>query len=295
LVAVFPSLIFVAARITNDVLYQFLGVLFLALLVRWWQKPEWKIWYALAALTGICLITKVSATAFLPALFLILLCRSKIQWRSKILHGIAGLLVITLISGWLPVLRLYVEEDTSRTLSLGNQGMNGGLTLSNAPEHFLTFNPLEVLRHPYNNPWDDAYRRQYFWEYFYRSAFTGEFSFNDRLRDLNKLILLTGMCAAALLLYGCIMEIVRSPKKTFPLWLMLMLLIAASLSYRFRFAYSANQDFRFVVMAVIPLSYFAVRGALSLPMFLRPLGKTLLLFFSVSCALFFTGLAFFPS
>jgi hypothetical protein len=294
IVAVFPTLIFLAARISNDTLYQCLGFLFMALTVYWWQKPSWKIWYLLCALIGLSLLTKVSATTFVPILFLPLLLLRKTALTKKILHGFLGLVLIIALCGWLFVLRFYLEADTSRSLSLGNQGMNSGLSVANSPVNLLTFNPSQILQHPYNNPWDDTYRRQYFPEYFFRSAFTGEFGFDDHLKDLNVGILFFALLAIPLMVFGFIRERCTDPLKHLPFWLLLLLMLAASASYRIHFPYTANQDFRFVVMIIVPLSYYAVSGT-ALPMPLRILTRLLLLAFILCCALFLLGIAIYPS
>jgi hypothetical protein len=192
------------------------------------------------------------------------------------------------------VLRFYLEADTSRSLSLGNQGMNSGLSVANSPVNLLTFNPSQILQHPYNNPWDDTYRRQYFPEYFFRSAFTGEFGFDDHLKDLNVGILFFALLAIPLMVFGFIRERCTDPLKHLPFWLLLLLMLAASASYRIHFPYTANQDFRFVVMIIVPLSYYAVSGT-ALPMPLRILTRLLLLAFILCCALFLLGIAIYPS
>ncbi len=260
LVVSLPSFVFLASRISNDPLYQLEGLLFLALLLVWWRTPSWKTWYAVAFVCAISLLTKVSASVFVVAMFLTLLLRTGVPFKKKFLHGSLALLLLFILTAWLPFLRLYIEEDTSRTLSLGNQGMHSGLSVPSEPKNMLTFDPVQVVTHAFNNPWEDSARRQFFPEYFYRSAFFGEFQFEHK-EFLASCILFLGMIAMLLCLGGIAYELLTVPKKNFPMWLILGLLFAASVSYRLRFPYSANQDFRFVVMSIIPLSYYAVIGA----------------------------------
>ena len=295
LLATFPSLIFLASGITNDTLAQLLGFCVVFFLLCFWQKGKLSDWYLTCIMISLSLITKVSAALFLPAAFLPFLLHRSLTWKQKSFHAASSFLLIVLLAGWLPFVRVAIEGETSRTLSLGNEGMHSGLLLTNDWSNFLTFNPIEILRHPYNNPWDEATRRRFFFEYLYRSAFFGEYSFDGNLKLLTLAILFTGFFVLLLSLYGLATELRRHFRRSLPLTLLLCLLFAASLAYRLRFTYSANQDFRFIVLSILPLIVFAVRGIPTLPSFLRTSALAFCLAFLACSALFIAGVSLLPT
>ncbi len=289
--ATLPSFLFLAARITNDALYQPLSFLTFAFLLSWWQTRKMRTWYALCVSIALSFLTKVSAILFLPAAFLPFLLQKKMTLRRKGLHLVLSTLLIVLLAGWLPVVRLFIEKDVSKTLSLGNLGMHSGLLLPSRPGNLLTFNPVKILTTPYNNPWDDAYRRQYYPEYFFRSAFTGEFSFASPLRPLNILALACGLLALPLLLLGCIVEGTLHLRERLPIFLIFSLLLAASIGFRLAFPYGSNQDFRFVMLLVIPFSFFAVQGTYAIHGLWRRGAHAILIALAASCTLFIFALS----
>ena len=66
LIATIPSLIFVTARINNDVLYQPLVFGLLAFLIKWWKHGKLSDWYVCCLLFALAFITKISVAAFGP-------------------------------------------------------------------------------------------------------------------------------------------------------------------------------------------------------------------------------------
>lgn len=265
IVATLPSWLFASVRIGNDVLYQPLALATVALLLRWWTGGSMRTWYVACAFFALAFLAKASALALAPLMFVLFMLRRGMKWKPRMGHAAASALLVALLAGWFPAYRLFVEPDTGKTLSLGNDGMHGGLSVDNSFENFFTFNPIKVLQVPYNNPWDDAHRRKYYWEYLYRSAFFGEFGFDGKLRGASVIALFFGLIATLLAIAGMINEAVHHPKRFLPPGLFAALLFLSSFLYRWNFPYTANQDFRFIVIAVVPLAYFAVRGANAVP------------------------------
>jgi len=260
IISVFPILILLTSRITNDTLFQVISFLFAAILLLWWKNGYLREWLLLLLIISIGLLTKISALAFLAIGFLTALIRKDVHPKEKIAPIIISLIFVLLIAGWLPILRL-AEQERSRTLSLGNEGMHGKLQVENTWQNFTTFNPYQMLNHPYNNPWNDESRRQYFWEYFFRSAFTGQFSFEQPIKTVTVLLLICGLFMIPLMLWGIFKEVRSRPYDTFPMLLLLCVQAAASFGYRYFFAYAPNQDFRFSIILIIPIAYFVIRGA----------------------------------
>jgi len=254
-----PALIFLSSRITNNGIYAFAGVLTIWQMLRWWKTDSIKDWYILAALLALTALTKVSGLSLFGAaaiLWIVRHGRHKEMWRFAIIGGI----LFTLLFSWFPLSRLSHEDDAEKLVKMGNVGMHSGLSIENTFSNYITFNPSGILENPYNNPWGDEQRRQYFWEYLFRSAFFGEFSFDDRLRILAQGMLITGMLSLFVLGCGIIASFFKREPYDLPMLLTLGFLMLAAFCYRFFFPYSANQDFRQSVLALIPIAYFIVKG-----------------------------------
>lgn len=291
-IATFPSIVFFSSRISNDILAQLFSVLFLFFLLRWWRWRGTKDFLGLSLTIALALLTKTSALLLLAIALLSFALARGLPVLKKVRLSALTILLCLLIAGWLPVLRYGIETDTTRSRVLGNEGMHPLVALTNTPSAFLTANPLEILRHPYIDPNSDESRRQYFPEYFFRSAFTGEFSFPESFRVLSFLILLFGMISLPLIALGCFADIREDYQKSLPLLITLSLGCIAVLGYRILFPYAPNQDFRFVTFLVIPCSYFAMAGARFLPGPLKRYGMSILTALAILCGLFFLKLYF---
>jgi 4-amino-4-deoxy-L-arabinose transferase-like glycosyltransferase len=265
ILAVFPGLVFVSSRLTNDVLLTFLAFLFFYLLLRWWKTGNGKEWYVVVLTAAAAVLTKTSGAIFIALAFLSLFLRPKQERKRMLRTAVLSLGLLILLTGWLPVLRYGIEHDRTRSIVLGNQGMSPDTVVPTNVNTFLVFNPLDVLHIPYNNPTGTAERKEFFWEYFYRSAFFGEFNFNDSFKTISFLLLFFGLLSLPAIACGIADDIAHKRPLMLPVLLTAAALLAGSIAYRLFFAYAPDQDFRFVTLLLAPLSYYAVRGASSLP------------------------------
>lgn len=259
IVAVFPGLLYIAARVSNDALSHFLSFTALALLLRWWQTKSHRVWYLLAVIIGLACLTKISAAVLLAAALLCLLLRSQDTWRSKLFHGSIWLLLVGSIAGWLAALRLFLEKDITRTVLLGNKGMDHALAVPQTGIAFLVFHPWEILRVTFNEPWTDLSRRQFFWEFFFKSAFFGEYQF-EAMRWLCIAILTCGLLMIPLIFAGIVTTLRQRARRlsAVPVLVTFVLLLAAAVLYAAKFRYAPNQDFRFSVLLIVPVAFFIV-------------------------------------
>ena len=185
--ATLPSLIFFAGRLNNDVLSAFLGLLTLSFILRFWHGNRLRDLSIACILAALHLLTKNTGLLFVPLIGFCILCQHGVSFRKKLAHGALALLIIILLAGWLSALRIWQDRDAS--LIVGNVGnLNSALSLPNSVAAFTTFNPIAILHHPYNNPWNDEARRANFWEYLLRSAFTGEFNTDKTRAEFMRLI-----------------------------------------------------------------------------------------------------------
>lgn len=256
----FPSLVFFAARINNDVLLAPLGLLALLFTLRFIRSARVGEWFLALVCTALGILTKTNVVLILPAVLLsLLLVPHKALRKRSHLMLLGGLLVFLLCGGFF--LARMESEGRSRSMIVGNiHSLNSGLLLHNSPSSYFTFNPLAVLRRPFNHAWDDAGRRQYFPEYFFRSAFSGEFDFGRTAQPLAQAVLLTWMFLLPVLALG----VYHSFRKHDPVSLVMLAtffgVLGGHIAFRFLFPYSSSQDFRYSILLLIPAFFLLLKG-----------------------------------
>jgi hypothetical protein len=174
-------------------------------------------------------------------------------------------------------------EENKRTVPFGDFGLSGGLMLPNTIENFIYFNPIAVVNMPYNHPFDDGARRQHFWEYLYRSALSGEFTFADNLRRLSRLALVGGYGMLLLCCMGIIAAIRQRKHDAIFIGAVLVMFLAGIVAYRLLIPCSCNQDYRFITPSTLSLAYFATLGASMFFERLRYIIFGLMLLFACLC------------
>ncbi|MFH1444059.1 MAG: hypothetical protein ABIG34_01565 [Candidatus Peregrinibacteria bacterium] len=294
LVAFFPSLIYHSGSINNNGLYILFAFLTTALLVQWWQKPTARIWYLMICCLALAFVTRVSALVFVPVMGISLLFHDKIRLGKKMQQAVFSVILFVLLVSWMPLIRL-TENNPTNSLTFNSQSMNSKLSVSTDAWTFLTFNPVRVLRSPYANPWKDTSPREYFWEYFFRSAFFGEFSYSDELRAVAALILACALSLIPFLAFGLVKLTLHYSHRVFPLGLIIIFVLAAHFFYRIYAPFSSNQDFRFSIAIVPPMAFYLVWGICEGPRPLRSVGTYLAIAFSSLSAIFVVFLGFFSS
>jgi hypothetical protein len=284
-IAALPALIFMASPVSNDPLYEALSFVSAALLVYWWRYDSTRAWYASVAVACLAVNTKASGLALLPIAWACLLLRIDIPWpvRLRLAAVSAAIAVVGVAS--IPLMRATTDPGARRLVTMNVDGLPPALTLPSEPRNFVTFDPAQIVTHPENFPWDNSERRQFLLEFFFRSAFFGEFTFASRLRPLERVILTSALLGLPLIAFG----VARELGDAHPMWPMLVsaaTLLAIFVLYRVRFPFAPSQDFRYVTLLGVPLTFFAVRGAFDLPRVARPLGVTTLITLAGSCAMF---------
>ncbi len=259
LMSTFPTLVFLSSRITNDVLYTVFGFLSVGLFLRFWRTRRAADWYGSCTAIALGFLTKANAVLVLPAALLSAFWEQRaskervFSWTLLLHSG----MYMAAISGWLVILR-FLEPKTTKLLSFGHSGMNPKLLIPDNWNllYYVTFNPLAVFSMPFNNNWAFDAHREYFFEYLYRSAFFGEFSFKQMPIAIPYAILTIGMI---LLLFGIaamVMEWRKPQRFTRPLFSLLLTILAATLVFRLLFGCPCDQDFRFAILTLVPLFAF---------------------------------------
>lgn len=259
LIGTVPALIFQASRINNDVLFQFLAFLALHFLIVYWKRGDTGSWYRFSFVLAVGLLTKSNAALLIPIATALLFLRPNITLRKKIISALSTVLVCFLLCGWLYAKR-YIEDGALPII--GNIAtLNQKLVVPNNLKYLVIFNPIKMLQAGYINPWEDSSRRQFFWEYLYRSAIAGEFNFGEKFRWLTLSIMLVGIGAVLISLRGAITNFkYYGAAKYLPMWVTLLFTMVLHVLHRLENPYSSVQDFRFVPFIIVPIAFYAVQG-----------------------------------
>ncbi len=254
--AVFSGVIMQSVRINNDILAQCLSFTAIALCLHFWQSGSVRSWYCLIFVLAAGILAKANVLLLLPVAFLALLFQRSHTVRERVVLGGIGLCIVLSLTEWLYVLRMFQDFNTDLVGNAGN--LNGGLSIPNTLSAYTTFNPLQILRHPYNDAFGDEARRMYFLEYLYRSAFFGEFDLSRSLYRFSQWMLLLGFGVSAIALTGFLTGLWRFRHEVMPLWLAFFALLAGHAFFRFLYPFSSSQDFRYSILLLVPVAYFAL-------------------------------------
>ena len=284
LLCVFPGIVFFSSRITNETLSLLLTMSCIVLLLQWWRNPRYRWIVGTGILFSLSMVTKVSVLVLLPGILLPLLLR-KASLGHRVLRVALFCTIVIALAGWYPALRLLVEPNHSKTLSLGNDQMNPSLAVPRDVRHLFTFNPIALARQPFNDPWDDNARRGNLLEYFFRSSLFGEFKF-EKLLWIAYPLIVSALLLLPWLLYGFVRELRFSFYRLLPLHFVTACLLLGAFLYPYLFAYASNQDFRFSAALALPCAFYLIRGISQLPVLLREIALGILMTFIVCSSVF---------
>lgn len=256
-IAVFPSLIFFAPRINNDALVQVFAFLSIGFLLSWLQKRTISTLIFLAISLAFGLLTKNTiAPLIITSIGCIALAQRK-NLRHLLRNEAIFVLVISIIWAWLPFYKFF-EANDYKQLVVGNYQTLTNFVENNV-KNVTTFNPIAVLQFPYNDPYNDIARRQIFWEYFYKSALTGEFNFGAKELPFVLLMIIFSFMLLPFIFIEAWNDAKNLRIETSPLWLGIPIILFSHWCFRLTFPYSSSQDFRYSIFIIVPLVYFACR------------------------------------
>ena len=143
-------------------------------------------------------------------------------------------------------------------LAPGSPKLNRHIMVENNIVDFVMFNPLEMIRVPFTIPWDTFYDRRFLWEYMFRSAFFGEWIFEN--------LLLLGQTTIAVALLG-IIPLFAGARRRWGQWDLTrpMLLLGAALlltlaTFRALHPCTCDQDFRYIPLIAVSAVALAFQG-----------------------------------
>lgn len=290
-ISLLPSIVFLAARINNDILAFPLSLAAFGFLLRWWHHRLARDWYWLSMSIGLALLTKGTAFLLLIPLTITLLLIPRFSLRRRFELWSVSMILCLLLAGWFHASRFFFEHRADAFLVGNIRNLNSGLRTEQSVAGFLTFSPVGILRHPFNNSWNDAERRGNLWEYFFRSAFFGEFSFPTALRPLSILLLLTALFLLPLTLLGMLFEIRKKHLGSIPSLSTLFALLLGTAGMYFLSPYASLYDFRYALLIALPVIFFLLRGASLLPPILRSMAYGGVLLLGTLCGIFIVAIS----
>lgn len=291
--AFLPGLVFFSGRISNDVLVYPLLLLWLGLFIRWMRQPSENRWFVASIALAFALLTKMSAAPLVPAMALTMLFRNTLPSRTKVKLLVILGVTLAIIAGWQVVLR-SISGYADFLLVSGSGDIVKGLYVKVKFMNYLTFNPLIILQQPFATPWFPGPFRDGFWEYFFRSSFTGEWSF-PRTIWLNRSMVLLGMAALPVAAMG-LWTTWKKPKAHAPAFAAMFVFLCAFLVFfHLRFPCACLQDFRYVPFIPLLTGAWFAYGLDAVPPRVRYNAIICAILLAVLCVAFVLTLGFLPS
>ncbi|MSR87497.1 hypothetical protein EXS70_05020 [Candidatus Peribacteria bacterium] len=290
IMAVLPGIVFFSSRVSNDTLVTFFLFAFTASLLDWWQSGKDKDWYFCLAFLILGILTKLSAGVALPILLTCIWLRPGLH-TAKRKHMTEGtLLILFFCTAWSVGLRLQ-EGFVAPLVKPGLLGLNHALAVPLGIPQLLSFSPIRILMTTYNNPWTDEFGRQFLWEFFFKSAFVGEWQFLGALRPLHQLMLAGGLFTLVLAIFGVVRDTRRKSLYRVPLLLTLGFGLLSVFVFHILHSAGCTQDFRYVPQVAIPIGLYACMGLDALSPEWKKISTITLLTFCILCGIFLLSLS----
>jgi hypothetical protein len=290
-----PSGIIHSIRIGNDVPYYTPSVIAVYFLLRWLMDKKSKYFYLTALFVALTITTKLDGlilVGLVVCVCLLLLCRKAITMVSngQLKNCIERPFSIT------HVLHLYIRKPQTveyirkilffiiiitlalyislfRGISVALQDHNYDILVSNIPQNdprlyvgnslcnYICFDMNIYENQSFTTVWSDEGGRQYFFNFFLKAMFFGEFNFSfTHAQFLAKLMsaLLLQMVAFLFIGIGTSIRKITFSHVMMLLWLILSL--SALIYIRHRYPVAGFADFRYILPSIIPFIYFYVVG-----------------------------------
>jgi hypothetical protein len=140
----------------------------------------------------------------------------------------------------------------------------------------ITFNPMKVVEYPFGSPGLSSPRREVFPEYYFKTAFFGEFTFRSQFELIVRAIVIAGILLIPFLVLGAYKALRFRRGVDLPMLIVAGTMISGQAAWVWREPYACSQDFRYYIIIIIPLMYMIGRGIDSISGPLHLLGNTLI-------------------
>lgn len=278
--AVFPSLVYLSSEISNDPLVTLLVCGWFLFAYRFWLRGGRRDWVIASILVGAACLTKASAvSAAVAAGLMLVACWFKHRGGFKeFLILICAGVPSVLLAVW------RVMTDIHFGMVANAEMQQRILLAGDSVTRFFVFNPIQMLVHPYVFAPNPADRTRYFFEVAFR---TSQFGNSVMAHDISILLVLA-LFLLPFLLIGCFRSF---DHKSVPAWIMTITLWVGFIAFAAVYPYVPSQHFRYILPAVLPMSYFLVRSVSDdAPLALKTLARPVILSYVVVAFSYFAGI-----
>ncbi|MCL2259769.1 MAG: hypothetical protein FWC15_00270 [Fibromonadales bacterium] len=288
-----PGFALAAPRIGNDSLFYFGALFCMFFAQKYWQMH--KSSDIILASIGAAIALTAKSTGFVILAIWIIICISG-SLRFFRMHSLRTLLISASIiilslgfSNYRTVIDIY---DGNKASLVGNiRNLHSGMQVVNKTGNYLYFDLKDYLLEPYASTWSDKGGRQYFWNFALKTSLFGEFKLWSSPAGHILAIMLSFLLLFIFML--TLWGMIHAQLKEFPALLFAVFLLAALAYLRISYPYSCSNDFRYIMPALFPLVYFAMRGAQILQNSrLKALSYVAMLSFAGLSFMFIVGMGF---
>ena len=253
-----PVLIMVAPRISNDQMFIFLHVFCMWAGINYLKSGRGKYLVLAAIATPLAYWTKTTAVVTLGMFFLFAVGGYflNVRYLKATKSEVVAWIVFSLT-----LVGIVAQKLVADSALVGNaHALNHKLMVPNEFVNYVYLDLKSYLTYPFTSAWDDAMGREFFWNYTLKSSLFGEFRLGDSA-PIKVLASLMGTILLALIAYA-----VRGfwkTKSSAEYWVIFLngfAFIAALMAFRIMVPYSCSNDFRFIVPVLLSFVYFVALG-----------------------------------
>ncbi len=264
--ALVPGLVFFSSRINNDSLFAPISYAFLGALLCFWKYRRWGTLIAASVFTGLGLLTKSNAMIFVPILGMTLFFAADMNWKRKAQFMAVYLAIIGAIAGWFVLKRATVSRDSASFIVASLGGVDQETQrITPTVTKFLTFNPIEMVKKPFMWVGKSQPRHDHFPEFFFQTALFSEGTFGLGYIPLVRVILISALFLLAFSCWGLLATVRSTASLGWPLAVTILGFVSAQMLYVVQLPFACCQNFRFSILLLAPVLYFAFKGMSVLP------------------------------
>ena len=258
-----PSLIYMSARVNNDILVLALSAISIFYIVKSYTLGFKRYFFIALLFTTLLFLTKIS-TATVELLFFILLLLNRGYSSQRYIFGVIGVSILTLTLWHLyhPLMEKFYFVNSAKFPKQTIEELNS--------DYFLSFNFLELLKQSFSYVFGDNRVRFSFPTYQFGTMIFGEFDYKYFIKkDPNITILMRSIITLSTIyiigLFSYIISIYREniiQKLLFGVFIVNLLLI---LKFIREYPSICNSDFRYFVGSFTIIAYIFAKGLRRLP------------------------------
>ena len=256
--AFWPLMILISPRIGNDQMFCMLHVLCLWGGIKYFNSGYGKFLIVAVVAAALAMWTKATGIVSIGMLFLFLV--SGYIRNAKTLKPTKSELVAWGMFFAL-IMAVVIQKLLGDSDLVGNSsGLNSRLKVGNEAFNYIYFDLQSFITHPYTSAWNDEMGRQYFWNYSFKSAISGEFELVKNAAGRSAATF-AGVAFLGMLVYAA-RGFWKTKLKSIH-WILLLqgiVFFAALMFLRIKHPYACSNDFRYIAPAILSFIPFVAQG-----------------------------------